>query len=105
MWQQSYGGLSASLQPTSFLPPDRAPGADCKNQIGPIRVKTGPLDLAGLQTGRQGIRRAYWQDGKNYRSIRRRCHRCICGDLRRDGPEDQTGAQMTHYTAPEVGGL
>jgi len=72
---------------------------NCKNQIGPIRVKTGCLILVGLQTGRQVIRRAYWQDGKNYRSIRRRCHRRVCADLRRDGPEDQTGAQITRHTA------
>jgi hypothetical protein len=45
----------------------------------------------------KGIRRAYWQDGKNYRSICRRCHRCVCGDLHRDGRESQTGAQMTPH--------
>ena len=32
--------------------------------LRPVRVKTNRLILAGFQTGRQGIRRAYWQDGK-----------------------------------------
>jgi hypothetical protein len=91
----SCSGLSASLQPSGFLPPDRAPVPIAKIKLGQLGLKTGRLNLAGFQTGRQGIRRAYWQDGKNYRSIRRRCHRCVCGDLRRDGPEGQTGAQMT----------
>ena len=76
-----------------------------KIKLGELGLKTGRSILAGFETGRQVIRRAYWQDGKNYPSIRRRCHRCICGDLRRDGPEGQTSAQMTHYTAPEAGGL
>ena len=79
-----------------------------KIKLGQLGLKRAAWLVADFQARSQGLRRAYWLDGKNYCTIRRHCHRHVCGDLRRDGPEDQTGAQVTRYTAapkPEGGAV
>jgi len=63
-----------------------------KIKLGQLGLKSARSVVAAFQTGRESIRRAYWRDGKDHRSIRHRCHRCICNDLRRNHLKDQTAS-------------